>query len=63
MDLGLMFNLEPIIIIDFIDSFLAMIFNVAQEPELQEWGNEVITGLVEDTENKITNQLGYDPTG
>lgn len=63
MDLGLMFNLEPIIIIDFIDLFLAMIFNVAQEPELQEWGNEVITGLVEDTENKITNQLGYDPTG
>ncbi len=58
-----MFNLEPIKIIDFIDSFLAMIFNVTQEPELQEWGNEVITGLIEDFENKITDQLSYDLTG
>ena len=62
MDMGLLFNLEPAIITDFMDSFLAMIFNVAQEPELQEWVNDVIAGLAEDTENKITNQLGYDPT-
>jgi hypothetical protein len=47
---------------DFIDSLLDTVFNVAQEPELKEWGNEVISGLVKDTENQVTNQLGYNPT-
>jgi hypothetical protein len=62
MEIVLLFNLEPSVIIDFIDSLLSKVFNVAQEPELKEWGNEVISGLVKDTENQVTNQLGYNPT-
>ena len=61
MDIGRLFNLDPSIITDFMDSLLAMIFDVSQEPELNEWGNEVISGLAERTENQVTNQLGYDP--
>jgi len=60
MDMGLLFNLDPSIITDFMDSLLAMIFNVSQEPELNEWGNKVISGMAERTENQVTDQLGYD---
>lgn len=62
MDIVLLFSLDPSVITDFIDSLLAMVFNVSQEPELNEWGNEVISGLAERTENQVTSQLGYDPT-
>ena len=62
MDIVLLFNLDPSMIMDFIDSLLDTVFNVAQEPELKEWGHEVISGLVKDTENQVTNQLGYNPT-
>jgi hypothetical protein len=61
MDIGLLFNLDPSVITDFMDSLLAMIFNVSQEPELNEWGNKVISGMAERTENQVTDQLGYDP--
>jgi hypothetical protein len=61
MDIGFLFNLDPSVITDFMDSLLATIFNVAQEPELNEWGNKVISGMAESTENQVTDQLGYDP--
>ena len=50
------------LIITTINSMLNLSFELAEDPTLQGWGNDVIKNVAEKTESKIVNQLGYDPT-
>ncbi len=62
MDLGSLFNLDPSIVIDFMNGLLSQVFNLAENPTLQNWGNGVVADVAEKSHNQVTNQLGYDPT-
>ena len=61
MGLELLFSLDPSIIIEFMDSLFAMVYQGAQNVILQDWGNEVISGLADETEKQVVDQLGYNP--
>jgi len=61
MGLELLFSLDPSIIMEFMDSLFAMIFNTAQDASLKEWGNDVISDMAKNTEKQVTDQLGYNP--
>ena len=58
---GLGVDLVPIII-EFMESLFTQIFSIAEHPVLQQWGNNAVAGIAEDTEKQVVNQLGYDPT-
>ena len=61
MGLELLFSLDPSIIIEFMDSLFAMVYQGAQNVILQDWGNEVISNLADETEKQVVDQLGYNP--
>jgi len=61
MDLMSLFSLDPSIIIQYMNSLFSSIFNIAQDPSLQEWGNSVITNMAENTEKQVTEQLTHNP--
>ena len=50
------------LIITTVNSMLNMVFELADDLTLQDWGNDVINNVAGRTEAKIQNQLGYDPT-
>ncbi len=61
MGLELLFSLDPSIIMEYMNSLFARIFQMAENPTLQEWGNNVISQVAESTERQVTNQLGHNP--
>ena len=61
MEFGLLFSLDPSIIIDFMNSIFDQVYSLVEHPTLQNWGNDVIVDMAERTENQVTNQLGYNP--
>ncbi len=61
MGLELLFSLDPSIIMEYMNSLFANIFQIAENPVLEEWGNNVISQMAESTERQVTDQLGYNP--
>ncbi len=61
MGLELLFSLDPSIIIEFMDSLFVMVYQGAQNVMLQDWGNDVILDLADETEKQVVDQLGYNP--
>ncbi len=61
MGLELLFSLDPSIIMEYMNSLFASIFQIAENPVLEEWGNNVISQMAEKTERQVTDQLGYNP--
>ena len=58
MELGLLFNLDPSMIIDYMNSLLSSVFNISENSELKEWGNSVISDMAEKTEQQVKGNLG-----
>ena len=58
MEIGLLFNLDPSMIIDYMNSLLSSVFNISESPELKEWGNNVISDMAEKTEQQVKSNLG-----
>jgi hypothetical protein len=61
MGLELLFSLDPSIIMEYMNSLFASIFQIAENPTLQQWGDSVISQVAESTERQVTDQLGYNP--
>ena len=58
MEFGLLFNLDPSMIMDYMNSLLSSVFKISENPELKEWGNKVISDMAERTEEQVKSQLG-----
>jgi len=61
MGLELLFSLDPSIIMEFMNSLFASVFQISENPTLQQWGNNVISQVAESTERQVTDQLGHNP--
>ena len=61
MGLELLFSLDPSVIMEYMNSLFASVFQIAENPILQGWGNNVISQVAEGTERQVTDQLGHNP--